>query len=170
MLGFETTLRIATGIRQNSISTAIGLLAIFAAVLITQGCATPPPTAEELRRADYGPPPSDYKMIIATHLAETLKDPLSAQVEFLNQPTKAWTNWTGDLEVGWGVCVAVNAKNSFGAYTGFELHYFLIKRDRIIKPVLSTAVDWRTVTDAARAGCDRVVQARSRSTRGASLR
>lgn len=109
--------------------TAYGLT-LFALLAVPLACANPPPTAEELARADYGSPPTDYKRTIATFLAQNLKDPPSAPVEFLNPPKNAWTNWSRELIVGYGVCVSVNARNSYGAYTGTKLYYFLIKNDR----------------------------------------
>ena len=165
LLTWAVVTRILIAVSKRHSFAALGVLA---AVILIQGCATPHPTAAELQRANYGPSPSNYKVIIATYLRETLKDPFSAQVEFLNQPTKAWTKWSGELDVGYGVCVAVNARNSFGGYTGFELYYFLINRDRIIKPVISTAVELRSVRQAVRSGCDRVVSATKYSPKGAS--
>ncbi len=50
--------------------------------------------------------PKDYKIKIDKHLVDILKDPDSRKVEFLRTPK-------GSL-----VCGTINAKNSYGGYTG----------------------------------------------------
>ena len=82
--------------------------------------------------ADYGPPPSNYETTIKDYLSETLKDPYSADIKYLFEPRKDWTGLGGNKQFGYAVCARVNAKNSFGAYTGFKLAYFLIRHDQVV--------------------------------------
>lgn len=73
--------------------------------------------------ADYGPAPTeDVRALISRHLAKTLKDPNSAQIGAVRGPTRIHLpgGLLGGDTYGWGICVSVNAKNGFGAYTGFN--------------------------------------------------
>lgn len=124
------------------------LLSIFPVVLT--GCFRP--TAEQLANADYGQYPSDYEQTIKSYMSQRLKDPYSAQFQFLNQPKTAW-NGIGGLKYGYAVCVLINAKNSFGGYTGSQLSYFMLRG--------STVVDSEHGTDEystamARGKCDKL--------------
>ena len=94
------------------------------------GCAVAP-TQDELASADYGAYPSDYKDIVQNYMETRLKDPMSAQYSFLNSPRSAW-NTFGGKKFGYAVCARVNAKNSFGGYTGGKLNYFLIRNGSVI--------------------------------------
>lgn len=107
---------------------------MVASVLGMTGCVTPP-TPDEMAKIDYGSYPSDYENIINRYLRQVLKDPDSAKVEFLNRPTaqfhKKGPLFGGGINAGYGVCAYVNAKNSYGGYTGAKLHWFLIKNGRV---------------------------------------
>jgi hypothetical protein len=103
------------------------VLSIFPLVL--SGCFRP--SAEQLASADYGQYPSDYEQTIKSYMAQRLKDPYSAQYQFLSQPRTAW-NGIGGLKYGYAVCVLINAKNSFGGYTGSQLSYFMLRGNTII--------------------------------------
>lgn len=103
---------------------------LFAMVLALVGCVTPP-TQEELAAADYGLYPHDYETIIKTYMSRVLKDPDSGRFEFLNAPKTAWNKLDG-LQYGYAVCANINAKNSYGGYTGFQMSYFLIRNGRVI--------------------------------------
>ncbi len=108
------------------------LIAVLA-VAILGGCAMPPtaPTAKEITGADYGPEPENYKELITAYMLNQLKDPDSAKFEFNKPPAKAWFGY-GDKIFGWGVCATVNAKNSYGGYTGKQGSYFVIKDGAIV--------------------------------------
>lgn len=92
------------------------------------GCATKP-TPGEMASADYGSYPDAYQTIIQNYMGHLLKDPYSARYEYLNQPKKGWAR--GPI-FGYVVCVNVNARNSYGGYTGAQPSYFMIHDDRII--------------------------------------
>lgn len=98
------------------------------------GCTTPP-TQKQLDAADYGAYPDSYKEIIKNYLDRSLKDPESAKIEYIFSPRTAWNKLGGDLKFGYSVCVNVNAKNSYGGYTGFQRHYFLIKNGSVIQTI-----------------------------------
>lgn len=105
---------------------------VLAALFSLSACVTTP-TPEQLASADYGEYPQNYKSIVQDHLKKTLKDPYSAKVEYLNEPTKQWHAAFGrEPQYGYVVCANVNAKNSYGAYVGEKLNIFLIKNGDII--------------------------------------
>lgn len=112
------------------------------------GCATPP-TAQELARLDYGPYPDNYEQIVRAYFDRNLKDPSSLQLrDGIPAPTQAWSKFMGDLKAGYKICVTYNAKNSYGAYTGYSTEYFLIKNGEIIDAVdnterLRATVGWK---------------------------
>ena len=105
------------------------LVLIFALALA--GCVSAP-TQQEMSAADYGPVPTNYESTIKDYLSQTLKDPYSADIKYLFEPRKDWSGLGGNKQFGYAVCAQVNAKNSFGAYTGFKLAYFLIRNDQVV--------------------------------------
>jgi hypothetical protein len=108
-----------------------GLL-IASCFAILAGCATP--SKDVLSSADYGTLPSDYKDQLKTMIDQRLKDPYSAHYEF-DEPRKGW--FGSDLQTsiktryGWFVTVHVNARNSFGGYTGSEPYTFMFCEGKI---------------------------------------
>lgn len=98
------------------------------------GCVTAP-TSEQLRNADYGTYPFNHEETIKNYMALRLKDPTSAIYTFGRQPRSMWAGGglSGPIQYGYGACAHINAKNSFGGYTGAKEYFFLIKNDQIIK-------------------------------------
>jgi len=112
-------------------------LKIFLTVLFVfwlSGCAAP--SATELANADYGPYPQEYEQIIKRHLDLVLKDPESAKINIVKRPSSGWSG-LGGRKYGWIVCAEVNAKNSYGGYTGSRLSYFMLKNDSVIQYMIS---------------------------------
>lgn len=109
------------------LKSRILIVALSAALL--SGCFRP--SAEQLANADYGPYPDDYEQIIKSYMAQRLKDPYSAQYQFVNPPRQGW-NGIGGLKFGYVSCVFINAKNSFGGYTGSTLNYFMLRGSSVI--------------------------------------
>jgi len=110
---------------------------VILTILLLGGCAgafkRPDPSA------DFGPPPQNYEQAIKDYFEVILKDPESARHRF-GTPQKAYANeglaYGGDVSwYGWLVDVDVNAKNSFGGYTGGKPYMVFFKGDRVIKHV-----------------------------------
>ena len=121
---------------------------------LLSGCAQPP-TQDELSRIDYGSYPTNYKQTVERYLDRVLKDPGSKQVEWLREPRTMWTKagpmFGGGLTAGYAVCAYVNARNSYGGYTGSKLSWFLIKNDAVIESYMSTTRDSFETMQAERA-------------------
>ena len=73
-------------------------------------------------KAEYPPKPTDFRADVKQYMASQLKDPDSA----------IYKNWhlfkayigSNPPKYGYYIVVLINAKNSFGGYTGFEHHFF----------------------------------------------
>jgi len=122
-------------------SFLIGLLIVSFSSLA--GCVTAP-TEQELAALDYGSHPTDYKKTINEYLDRVLKDPPSKRVVFLAGPRTMYRKSPmlgGGIKAGYAVCADVNARNSFGGYTGSKLSWFLISNNRVIEAYTSTTGD-----------------------------
>jgi hypothetical protein len=82
----------------------------------------------EMENADYGTPPTDYQSKIIDFVKPLLKDPDSAKFTFDSLPRKGQYRYRN---YGYVVCAKVNAKNSYGGYTGDQLQYFFFVNDQI---------------------------------------
>jgi hypothetical protein len=114
---------------------------IMSTVLVTiatlvSGCAT---TDEPLPSGfDYGPPPSDIEQAVEAYFQRTLKDPESARYEyetglikvsciqniFKASQKSAWDPY-------WAAVVRINARNSYGGYTGNKRYSALFVGDSV---------------------------------------
>ena len=104
-----------------------------AALLVFAGCSRAPSPAE-IDAADYGQYPTNYQEVVKSYMGERLKDPYSAQYDFFKGPTRLWTGGgLSSKKYGYGVCARINAKNSFGGYTGSKLYFFLINNGLVIR-------------------------------------
>lgn len=105
---------------------------LYAIFLVMVGCVKAP-TTMEVNNADYGTYPTNYEEVIKAYLGNVLKDPYSAKVEFVKGPSTGWyAQFNGSKFFGYRVCAEINAKNSYGAYSGKNTHYFMINNERVI--------------------------------------
>lgn len=114
------------------------LAAAAIACLGLSGCESTPKgaTGAPLQESDFGPLPADHSTIFAGYLASYLKDPYSAQVTHYAGPAKfvGATGFSFNVKgYGWASCYAVNAKNSFGGYTGARAYLAVIRNGRIVE-------------------------------------
>ncbi|HXK40724.1 MAG TPA: hypothetical protein VJ046_01330 [Candidatus Paceibacterota bacterium] len=106
-------------------------------VVLVSGCASAPPTNEELANADYGLPISQQEAEekACIFLKRYLKDPDSAKIEWGTVQT-GWIREApilgGQLRFGYLLTANVNAKNSFGGYTGYKPYQFLFFNGSIV--------------------------------------
>lgn len=110
------------------------LLSAIIGVLFISGCATTPSANDQLT-AYYGPQPSDPERTVRRYMGHILKDPMSATYQLQGMPRTMWARpnlVVGPFIYGWGVCVIINAKNSFGGYVGEKMYFFLIQDEKVI--------------------------------------
>jgi hypothetical protein len=109
----------------------ITMSAAFTAVVMLSACAGPDQAARQA--ADYGAFPANYEEVIARYHEANMKDPESVRVKYLGGPKKAV--YSGALVrepvYGYVVCMSVNAKNSYGAYTGNQLTGVFIRDGKV---------------------------------------
>lgn len=114
--------------------------AILIATTILPSCGFLPnsllnPSDREIMTADIGPKPSD-KAIISTIdrlLDRTLFDSVSKRIEYGNAQRGFYrTNAYASNHFAWLVPCEINAKNRFGAYTGFQQWLFFFQGNKFI--------------------------------------
>jgi hypothetical protein len=126
------------------------LFIIVASVLLT-GCGTVYESrrVELLKTAkveDYGPkPPADYQEKEKAFVLSLLKDPESARFKIIGEPVpqiiqSAFASPRPLLV--WQHFLNVNAKNSFGGYTGYQPYIFSWRDGEIVAYLTSDSGFW----------------------------
>lgn len=86
---------------------------------------------------EVGPQPADMEAALNVAVQTYLKDPGSAQFQ-IGTPRagyckQGWLRGNGIAWKGWAVNVLINARNSYGGYTGFTPHTALFVGNQIVK-------------------------------------
>jgi hypothetical protein len=124
---------------------------LFAALLMLCSCVGSPPTIDEFAKANYGDKPNKkiYESKVKDWFEGCLKDPESAKYKF-DKPKKGWygktlSNLAGPrkIDYGWIVLVQVNAKNSYGGYTGYKPYHCLFRGEELLWVVDLNKVQWQ---------------------------
>lgn len=114
-----------------------GLVGLSVSVMV--GCVSRPtypvtPMKQErpmdkidFSKADYGKYPENYKAIIENAAKDILKDPDSAKFSDWFEPKKEVMFENSEPLFGYSVCFSLNAKNSYGGYTGKKPYWAMIK-------------------------------------------
>jgi hypothetical protein len=110
------------------------LLPLIAALFLLAGCETVPDATAVV---DHGPPPTGQTAAITrTFLESMLKDAESARYQFpdtVEPVTLKAGALSGKQSIhGWRADVMVNARNSFGGYTGWQHWAFIIREGRVV--------------------------------------
>jgi hypothetical protein len=100
------------------------------------GCATAP-SEQDLKTADYGQPVSQAvaEVFAEAFLKRTLKDPESARIEWGTlAPSWVKPGWMQPSETMYGYLLpaSVNAKNSYGGYTGARQYQFMFRNGELV--------------------------------------
>ena len=107
------------------LAVAAFFLAVLAPTLATAETQADP--------ALYGPYPTNYKEIVNKWLNSQLIDPVSARIEWLDEPKPVDLGKKGEHFYGYLVHFKVNARNRFGAFTGKQSHAVLIRNGEVVK-------------------------------------
>ena len=121
---------------------------IIMAILMT-GCASAP-TEDDIRNADYGleVTASSCISIAQRFIKNKMKDPNSAQFSGV----QCYKGWEGNVPIvgvpatyGYRFVGEINARNSFGGYTGFSPFSGIVKNDgsgaRVIRYCIISSTD-----------------------------
>jgi hypothetical protein len=82
-----------------------------------------------LEAAKRPTPPANWQLVVDGYLESTLKDPYSAMKKVVREPRRTYVrpDFLGrETWDGWAVCYSINAKNSYGGYTGAKPYMFVI--------------------------------------------
>ena len=94
------------------------------------------PSPEQAAKADYGAYPKDAKAIVLAYIKSTYKDPYSIQDLQVGTPQRQFIQAPpllgGGTTYGYLIAFSVNAKNSFGAYTGVQNHRLLVRNEQVV--------------------------------------
>ena len=97
---------------------------IWLIALLVSGCGTPGPSLETLNSAEKRELTPTEKAALSVTLAQTLKDPGSAQFKWV-PITVLERDGINDY------CGLVNGRNSYGGYTGYQKFYAqLVKNEK----------------------------------------
>jgi len=110
----------------------ISSLLVILCLTFLSGCATV--SKQEAMTADFGPLPAGYQDEIKAFISPKLKDPYSAVYDF-GIPRKGAARdgliFGCGKHYGWIIPVGINAKNSFGGYTGEQQFIFMLSEGRV---------------------------------------
>lgn len=100
------------------------LLGVALIALALSGCASIP--QEDIHLESAGQKPADAEKMAKDYFGPNLKDPFSAQY-VVSDPIQCYMRKApvsgGKIsQYGWCTNVSINAKNSFGAYIGYQSH------------------------------------------------
>lgn len=111
-----------------------------AAILSLSACATiKNPTAADVANADYGPPIARDDAVAQAKetMSVMLKDPESARWTCAPEVHTVWYHEaftkTTDTFYGWSLDCLINAKNSYGGYTGDRDYNFYYRNDKLVR-------------------------------------
>jgi hypothetical protein len=123
--------------------TMRGIAVLAVATALLAGCATQAQKADEAfdvykatlpePNADYGSYPENYQELIKAYMTKTLKDPESARYAEFSTPRKEHAIANKRAIYGYSSCVLVNAKNSYGGYTGNQQFWFFFQNGQIVR-------------------------------------
>jgi hypothetical protein len=89
--------------------------------------------AEGMATADFGPVPVTHEEQIKQWALSALKDPESARFGRFSKPRKEWMVASQKAVFGYSVCADINAKNSYGGYTGNQRYWFFFRDDKLLR-------------------------------------
>lgn len=86
-----------------------------------------------LETADVGEKPKNYKELVQGTIKDALKDPDSAKFSDFSPLRKEVMVENRNFVYGYSTCVFVNAKNSYGGYTGKQLYWAFIRNGQVLR-------------------------------------
>ncbi|MBD1229394.1 hypothetical protein [Xenorhabdus griffiniae] len=99
----------------------------------------------DFSRADYGVRPSNYERVVKDYFETVLVDPESAKFSGWTEP-KQEVMIKDHLPVfGYSLCVNINAKNSYGGYTGNHLYWIFTKNNSVMRVQDTTKFPYRKI-------------------------
>jgi hypothetical protein len=95
-------------------------------LLALAGCTAPRVPTDLAFLGDRPEPGFDPTPLLRAELMRTLRDPDSAILRRIGGPVPGQiVTMLGGSTNGWGYCYQMNARNGFGAYTGYQPIFFI---------------------------------------------
>jgi hypothetical protein len=132
------------------------LLFVCVLAAIITGCASV--SRQEVRNASYGvrPTAEQYTAAVQETIRNQLNEPDSAEFYFPHAAFKGWYRpKAGDAQFGYWTCGMVNAKNSSGAFTGYDYFVAVYNNGQVI---YSNVVSSPDDPDFTRANCQESIE------------
>lgn len=104
--------------------------------------------------ADYGPRPENYEELVKAWAEQNLKDPESARYHRISKPRKEFMVVNLKPFFGWSVCADINAKNSYGGYTGAQTQWFLIRGGKIERSQSTVGFPGKMISRGHNVNCE----------------
>jgi len=105
------------------------------ATLLLAGCATTL-TPQQEAALEYGERPENAEATARAWFNRTLKDPYTAHYSF-KEVEQGWMRdapiMGGKIHGGWRIMADVNAKNSYGGYTGVQQYIFFFENTKLTR-------------------------------------
>lgn len=111
------------------ITIAILIMALFSSLC---GCI-PRPTLDQIKNADYGIYPKNYKIIVTDFVKQTTLDPEKVILSNWQGPFKSLYYISNGVAYGYSLCVQINPMNEMGGHVGKRLYSFTMRNDVIIR-------------------------------------
>ncbi len=124
----------------KSPSMRLNVMLFTLAAVFLSGCVSISLSPGEIASADFGRKPLDYEDRVKAYMGSRLKDPMSAVYDFNPNLKRVALVLPVDFErrramgkdgvafanvYGWAVEVSINAKNSYGGYTGAKMYVIM---------------------------------------------
>lgn len=96
------------------------------------------------QNADYGAYPEGYEDIVKGYYGTRLKDSDSAKYSDFREPRpnhRILSLKERSVQYGYVACVYINAKNSYGGYTGNKLAWLFIRDNAVVESALQGSSD-----------------------------
>lgn len=113
-------------------SVAISLCLFVGCVSAPSSDNTPIPDPDMVN-ADFGLYPTNYEELIYAWARMNLKDSESARYQRISIPRREYMVERRQPFYGYSACVILNAKNSYGAYTGNQAYWFMFRDGKIAR-------------------------------------
>lgn len=89
-------------------------------------------TPEEIKAADYGKFPPEYKLTIGKFMLLRMYRPSGAKYDFKGKPVKKWVPGHPKPQFGYGICVDISAILGNGKFESPRPYFFLLKNNDVI--------------------------------------
>lgn len=104
--------------------------------------------------ANYGSYPDEYEARIKNWSEANLKDPESVRYGRISRPREEYIFENHQPVFGYTVCASINAKNSYGGYTGQQIFWFFFRDGQIRRSQSAEGFPGMAISRWHKVNCD----------------